>query len=160
MSKIFRIEKLKKEIYLKTSILQFFNSSILLYYLIAELLTEVEAHFLEFELLDLTRAGEGELVDEEDIFGDFVAGNLATTELLYILGLHLHTLLEDNEGTHSLTVFLGRHSRHLHIANARHVIEELLDLTGIDILTTTDDHILDTTCDLIEALFVFHTQVA
>ena len=58
MSKIFRIEKLKKEIYLKTSILQFFNSSILLYYFIAEFLAESEAHFLKLELLDLAGAGQ------------------------------------------------------------------------------------------------------
>ena len=75
-------------------------------------------------------------------------------------GLHLHTLFQDDEGTNGLTVFLRRHGSHLYVTDAGHVIEVLLDLTRIDVLTATDDHVLDAARDLIEALLVFHAQVA
>ena len=115
-------------------------------------LAELEAHLLELELLDFARASQRELVDEEDVLRNLVTGNLAATELLHILWLHLCTLFENDEGTDGLTVFFGRNGSHLNIANARHVVKELLNLTRIDILAATDNHVLDTARNLIEAL--------
>ena len=123
-------------------------------------LAELEAHLLEFELLDFARASQRELVDEEDVLRNLVTGNLATAEQLDILGGHLDSLLKDDEGTYGLTVFLGGNGSHLHIADARHVVEELFDFTWIDILTAADDHVLDTARDFIEALLVFDAEVA
>ena len=45
-----------------------------------------ETHFLELELLDLAAAGKGELVDEENVLGNLVAGNLSAAELLHVFG--------------------------------------------------------------------------
>ena len=43
---------------------------------------EFESEILEFELLNLTAACHGEFLDEEDVAGDFVAGNLACAEVV------------------------------------------------------------------------------
>ena len=40
------------------------------------------------------------------------------------------------------------------------MVEELLNLAWVDVLTTANNHILDTTCNLVESLFVLHAQVA
>ena len=51
-------------------------------------------------------------------------------------------------------------SCHLHVLDAWHVIEELFNLTGIDVLTATDDHVLDTSRDAIITVFVLHAQIS
>ena len=43
--------------------------------------TEFQAEFLELELLDFAAAGEGEAIDEEDVFRNLVAGDLAAAQL-------------------------------------------------------------------------------
>lgn len=78
----------------------------LLYHLDALLFAELETHFFQFEFLNLARTGKWELVDEEDVLGNLVAGNLAAAEQLHIFGSHLGTFLENDEGTNRLAVFL------------------------------------------------------
>ena len=121
---------------------------------------ELEAEFLEFELLDFAGAGEGEAIHEEDVFGNLVAGNLATAELADVLGGHLSSLVEDDEGTDFLTVFLGRHGSDLDVFDSGHLIEEFLDFARIDVLAATDDHVLDAAGDLVKALLVLDAEVA
>ena len=122
--------------------------------------TELQTHLLELELLNLTRASQGELVDEEHIFGNLITGNLAATEELHVFGSHLRSLFENNEGSYGLAIFLGRHGSDLYVADARHVIEELFYFARIDILTASNNHVLDMTRNLIEAFLVLHTQIA
>ena len=52
----------------------------------ALLAAELEAHLLQLELLYFAATREGELVDEEHVLGNLVAGNLAATELLHVFG--------------------------------------------------------------------------
>ena len=82
-------------------------------YFNSQFLTELQTHLLELELLDLTRACQRELVDKEYILGNLITGNLSTTELLYVLGLHLHTFFQNDEGSNGLTIFLRRNGSHL-----------------------------------------------
>ena len=70
------------------------------------LLAELQAQFLQLELLNLATSRQWEFVNEEHVLGCLVAGYLSLAEVLHVLGFHLHAFLEDNEGTHLFAVFL------------------------------------------------------
>ena len=70
------------------------------------LLAKFETEILEFELLNLTAACHGEFLDEEDVAGDFVAGNLTCAEVAHVKVVHLHAFVKNDEGAHFFAVAL------------------------------------------------------
>ena len=68
--------------------------------------------------------------------------------------------MQDDEGTYGLAVTLRRDAGYLYVLDALHLVEELLDFAWVDVLTPTDNHILDAARDAIVAVFVLHAEVA
>lgn len=94
-----------------------------LYNLDASFGTEFYAQFFQLEFLDLSASCHRELLDEEDVFGNFVAGDFPLAELPDIELVHGVSLVQDDEGPYGFSVFLGRHAGHLYILDARHLVE-------------------------------------
>lgn len=72
----------------------------------AMLFAKFETEILEFEFLNLTTARHGEFFDEENVAGDFVAGNFACAEVAHVKVGHLHAFVKDDEGAHFFAVAL------------------------------------------------------
>ena len=87
-------------------------------------------------------------------------GDLSAAEIFHLFLRSRHTIVKDDKGTHFLSIFLGRNSGYLHVFHAGEMIEELLQLTWIDILASTDNHILDTAGDTEVSILITNAQVA
>lgn len=114
----------------------------------------------QLELLYLSASGHREGIDEEDVFRDLMPGDLSAAEIFHLFLRSRHTIVKDDKGTHFLSIFLGRNSGYLHVFHAGEMIEELLQLTWIDILASTDNHILDTAGDTEVSILITNAQVA
>ena len=108
----------------------------------------------------LTAPGHGKFVNEENVFRDFVAGDFIPAEVLYVRSLHGYSFVQNDESPYCLSIFFRWDARYLYVLHSVELIEEFLYLTGIDILSTTDDHIFDTSCDTIIPIFVLDSQVS
>src|SRR5215467_3167674 len=87
-------------------------------------------------------------------------GDLSSAELLHLV---LSKLLSgsDLHPGHDLLAVLGiRQANDLYVADLRVGIEEFLDLTGIDVLTAANDHVLDTPNNIDIAINIHCRQVA
>lgn len=122
--------------------------------------TEFQTQVFQFEFLDFAAARHWELLDEEDVFGNFVAGDFPLTELPDIELVHGVPFVQDDEGPYGFSVFLGRHTGHLYILDARHLVEKFFDFTRVDVFTATDNHVLDAARDAVVPVFILHSQVA
>ena len=76
------------------------------------------------------------------VFGDLVAGDLASAEIDDIACLDVGILLAHDKGPHLLAIFFARHSSHLDVLDPVHAVQKLLDLPRIDIFASPDDHVL------------------
>src|SRR2546421_12969168 len=85
--------------------------------------------------------------------------DLPFAECYYLLFGGLLAGFELDPGHDLFTVFGIRYTDDLHIADLGMGIEELLDLSGIDVFAVTNDHILDTTDDVDVALFIHSCKV-
>ena len=99
-------------------------------------------------------------VDEEYILRDLMPGDLPAAEVLDDIFRHGDAFVQDDKGSHFLSVFLGWNGSDLYIFHPFQVIEEFLQFTRIDILSSPDNHVLDASGDAVVAMFVFHAQVA
>src|SRR5262249_54972870 len=116
--------------------------------------------FPHFEFLDLAGDGHRKRIHESDIAGYFEVRDPAPTEVLDILVRELCSLLQFHPGHHFFAILVVRDADYLHIADTRTVIEKLLDLTRIDILSTADNHVFNTTGDAAVAVFVHNSEVS
>ena len=70
------------------------------------------------------------------------AGDLSATEVLDDIFRHGDAFVQDDKGSHFLPVFLGGNGSDLHIFHAFQVIEEFLQLTGVDVFSSPDNQSL------------------
>src|SRR5450755_19354 len=111
-------------------------------------------------LLNLARHGHGEVLDKNDMARYLVMGDLAFTELLYLLGGGLSAVIELDPGDDLLAVLWIGHADDLHIADLGMGIEELLDLARVDVFAAAYDQILDAAHDIDIPLGIHRRQVA
>src|SRR5947209_9847463 len=117
----------------------------------AQLLDRLLAHQ---ELLNLAGYRHREIVHKLEVARHFIMSNLALTEhLQFILGKLLTGL--DLHPCHDLfTVLDIRHTNHLHVADLGMGVQELFNLTRVDILAAANDHVLNTSYDVDVALAI------
>src|SRR2546421_2335543 len=112
------------------------------------------------ELLDLAGDRHREVVGETDISRDLVVGDTTAAETPHVVLGHLGPRPNLDPG-HDLLAEAGvRHADHLDVADVRMAVQELLDLPGVDVLPTPDDHVLDATHDADVAVAVHRGHVA
>src|SRR2546429_3676911 len=122
----------------------------------AEFFSGLLAHL---ELHDFASDRHREGIDELNVTRYFVMSNLPFAVCYYLLFGGPLAGFELDPGHDLFTVFGIRYTDDLHIADLGMGIEELLDLSGIDVFAATNDHILDTTDDVDVALFIHSGKV-
>ena len=111
-------------------------------------------------LQDLPRRVHGEGVHEIHVPGDLVLGHVGEDEVLHLLLGHGFALPEDDAGHDLLAVLLVGHADDLHVPDLWVGVDELLDLTGVDVLAAPDDHVLEPPGDLEIAVLVLAAEIA
>ena len=86
-------------------------------------------------------------------------GYLSPAELLYLLLGRAGPLRQHHPGHQLFPVFFIGDPDHIDIGNLRMVVEELLDLAGIDILPAPDHHVLQPPDNLDVSLFIHRPQI-
>ncbi len=86
--------------------------------------------------------------------------DLALTEVAHLLGAQVFAVFGLDPCHDLLAVLHVGNADDLDITNLRMAVEELLDLTGIDVLPSPDDHVLDSPDNLDVALVVHLCEVA
>src|SRR5205823_7326598 len=119
-----------------------------------------QRHLPHLELLDLAGDGHRELVGEPDVAGHLVVGDLALAEVLDGLLGDGGAWADLDPGHELLAVLDVGDADHLDVGHVGVGVEELLDLPGIDVLSTADDHVLDAADDVDVAVGVHRGQVA
>lgn len=65
----------------------------------------LDRHFPHFEFLNLAGGGHRVPVNEFNVFGDFVVGNLVAAEVTDLFFSHVHPFFEDDGGHDLFSVF-------------------------------------------------------
>src|SRR5882724_13284821 len=114
-----------------------------------------------FDLADLAGDGHGELLDDLDVAGDFVAGEFAVGELADgVGGEWFGAGAHPDPGAQLFAVLGVRDADDLGVEHVGVGVEDLLDLAGVEVLPTADDHVLDPAGDAQVTLGVHDRQVA
>src|SRR6185369_3569392 len=112
------------------------------------------------EFLDLAGGGHRVAVDEFDVFRDFVVGNPVFAEVADFVFAHRHPFFEDDGGHYLFAVFAVRYAVNLDIGDFGVGVEEFFYFARVDVLSATDDHVLDAPGDLAVAVLVHDGEVA
>lgn len=120
------------------------------------LLTKLQSKIFQSEFLNFTTACHRKLLHKEDIFRYLITGNLILTEVTNVRFMHFHPFLQDDKSTNRFTIFLRGNPCYLNILYSIKFIKEFFDFTWIDIFTTTNNHILDTSCDPVISVLIFN----
>lgn len=115
-------------------------------------LSQLQAQFLlhghsQLILLNLPGRSERIFIHIDHIVWDFEVRNLAPAKILDLLHTAGLTLLQLDTSTHLLSQPLILHSDHLRLLNFGMGVEELFYLSWVDVLPTSDDHVLDAALD-------------
>ena len=102
----------------------------------------------EFVLQDLPCCVHGKFLDEVDVLGALVPGDSVLAVVDDILLGDVGTRFPDDEGTDLLSVLLALDTDDLDIPDAGAVVQVVLDLLGLDVLPSADDHVLDPSGDV------------
>ena len=116
--------------------------------------------FAELEFLDFAAGGEGVFGDEEDVFGDFVGGEVffdVVADVFFGEGL---AAVEDDEGDGDFAVFFVGGADDLDVLDFGEGEEEVLDFLWGDVFAAADDDVLDAAGDAVVAGFVAGAEVA
>src|ERR1700761_4488276 len=98
----------------------------------------------QLALENLAGGVAGKLLDEHDLAGHLVAGEMATHVFLELdLGQHGAGVQADH-GAQALSAPLVGDAHDRHLADAGHPSQEVLDLSREDVLATRDDHVVVT----------------
>src|SRR3954470_2704652 len=103
---------------------------------------------------------DGELAGGRDVAWGLVAGDLAVAVPAQGVGVDGGAVCGADPGHDLFAVALVRHADHLDVGDVGMGVEELLDLTGIDVLAAADDHVLDPPDDIDVAVVGHHCLVA
>src|SRR5207247_3158097 len=112
------------------------------------------------ELLNLAACGQWELVDELNVSGNLKVRNTSLAELLELDRSDLRPRFELHGSGNFLPVLVARDSVHGHVAHRRMRSQVFLDLLRVDVLPSTDDHVLDSARDHTIAIRVHGAQIA
>src|SRR5205809_2005865 len=112
------------------------------------------------ELLNLAACGQWELVDELNVSGNLKVRNTSLAKLLELDRSDLRPRFELHRSGNFLPVLVARDSVHGHVAHRRMRSQVFLDLLRVDVLPSTDDHVLDSARDHTIAIRVHDAQIA
>jgi hypothetical protein len=99
-------------------------------------------------------------VHELCVFWDFVVRDLVYAEMINVTCLDVSALLQDYQSHSLLAVLRIRDADHLDVVDTRHLPQILFDFLGVNILTSPNDHILDSTHNSQIAIVVHFACVA
>src|SRR6516162_5993838 len=123
--------------------------------------TQLVDHLLAHqELLDLAGDGHREAVDEFDIARHLVMGDLALAESADLLGCRNLPVMQAYPGAELLAIARVGDPNYLHILDLGVPVEELLDLSGIDVLVAAYHHVFDPANDIAITLDIDRREVA
>src|SRR4051812_19479857 len=122
---------------------------------------QLHGAFAHLHLPDLPGHRHRELVDDQDVAGDLLVGQLAEAERPQTLAVQGLGALPQPEPDHELlAVLLVGDTDDLGIDDVGMGVEELLDLARVDVLAAADDHVLDAAGDLHVAVLVHDGEVS
>src|SRR5579871_711914 len=108
----------------------------------------------------LARSSDREGIDEAHVARNFLMGNLPLAKLADIFLARLAIGFSDDPRTELFAVLLVRHAKDLDISNGRMTEQILLDFAWEEILSTPNDHILDSPNDLQIARVIEYPEVS
>src|SRR3954470_23462211 len=103
---------------------------------------------------------DGELAGGRDVAWGLVAGDLAVAVPAQGVGVDGGAVCGADPGHDLFAVALVRHADHLDVGDVGMGVQELFDLTGVDVLAAADDHVLDPADDVDVAVVGHHRLVA
>src|SRR6202166_5287184 len=112
------------------------------------------------ELLYLPRDSHRQFAHKADVLGHLVMGDLPTAEVADLVLRRALVLAENDPCAQFLTVLLVGHTENLHILYFWMSEQVLLDLAGINVLTPSNNHVLEPAHDVAIAVGVDCCKIA
>src|SRR5262249_1734916 len=112
------------------------------------------------ELLGLAGSRQRKFRNEPDVTRDLEMGHLALTEAADFLRRCRTSRLQNNERADFLAKPLVRDAEHLDRLHIGVLDQVFLDLSGIDILSAANEHVLDAANDVAKTLAIDHGEIA
>src|SRR5258706_5784903 len=107
-------------------------------------LTKFRDHLLaDLKLLNFPGDGRRESLYHAHIARDLVMRDLAAAEVADGFRVQRGVRSRHDPGAELFSVSLVGNADDLHVLNIRMPVQELLDLAGVDVLPTANDHVLD-----------------
>src|SRR6266851_1641369 len=128
-------------------------------------LLHAEAQFRDHLLahqkfLDLAGYCHRKAVDELDVAGDFVVGDLFPAEGADFVGIRRLSVAQANPGAQLFAVMRVRNADYLNVLDPRMPVKKFLDLARVNVLAAADHHVLEAPDNIAIPLVVQRGEIA
>src|SRR4051812_1283159 len=116
--------------------------------------------FADLVFLNLPGESGRKFIHKANVLGNLVVSNLSLAPVADLRFVSLQSWTEPDPGNYDLAQALIRNPDNLHFANLWIAVEKLFDLSRIDVLSTSNDHVARTTRNVKTTVRSHHSQIA
>lgn len=135
-------------------------SNLVIFKFLGVLLLFMDQIFTHFVFLLLTSHCCRKASHKFHILRDLVVGYFVLAEFIYVVVENVGTVIKFDQSNCLFTIFWIRDSNNLDIVNSWHSPQILLYLLRINVLASSDDHVLDSTHNSTKTMFVNSAKIS